>query len=324
MASGVYWQGADGNTYMRGEGDAQAFKWFAPLLSPQQMGYQLIDDPVNPTRTPAPTGGSGGAPAPVLNTGAITNTQRAIDEIPGLLQAALAAENQRYKNIIRGFDEQEKAQRGTYDQSTTTNQLNYDSNFMDSIRAGVQGLGGLFNILRGTGAAGSSVEGDVRDMVGEVTSKDIRGGADTRDENQASLDTALTGFLTDLRGKRDLNEDTYENNQRAYRRDSATNLQDLYEKMAGFYGDAERTADRDTWLSKAGALTPQIAQNTRTQVSSYDAKPVVVKAPELTAFAKPTQPNAITAPSNGQVGSGIFAISDRRREDRRQPAVAGV
>lgn len=323
MANGVYWVGQDGNTYMRGEGDAQAFKWFAPLQSPEQMGYTLIDDPVNPTRTPAPTGGTGGA-APVLNTGAISNTQRAIDEIPGLLQAALAAENQRYQNITRGFNEQEAAQRGTYDKSTTTNQLNYDANFMDSIRAGVKGLGGLFNILRGTGAAGSSVEGDVRDMVGEVTSKDIRGGADTRDENQTALDASLGAFLTDLRGKRQANEDTFENNQRAYRRDSATNLQDLYEKMAGYYGDAERTADRDTWLSRAGALTPDIARNTRTQVSSYDSKPVVVQAPELTAFAKPSQPNAVTAPANGQVGSGIFSISDRRREERRQPAVAGV
>ena len=321
MASGVYWQGQDGNTYMRGEGDAQAIKWFAPLQSPEQMGYTQIDDPVNPTQTAptsAPTGGTYVAPK-VLNTGAIQNTQATIDQLPALLQAAIEAENQRYSNAIGGFGAQEQAQRGTYDKSTTTNQLNYDSNFMDSIRAGVKGLGGLFNVLRGTGAAGSSVEGDVRDVVGGVTAGDIRGGADTRNENQDALDASLSTFLTDLGMKRRVNEDTRVNNERAIRRDSATQLQDLYSKMAGFYGDADRVAERDQFMTRAGSLTPEIAANSRTQVSNYDSTPVAVQAPQLTAFAAPSQPNSIAAPSNGQVGSGIFTMSDRRRDRQQVP-----
>lgn len=322
--AGVYWIGQDGNTYMKGDGfnGGQVTKWIAPYQSPQNLGYQQIDDPVNPTRTPAPTGGGGGTPAPSLNQAAVNNTQIAIDQLPGILQAAIEAENQRYRNTMGGFDTQEQQQRGTYDKSTETNQLNYDSNYMDSIRAGVKGLGGLFNILRGTGAAGGSVEGDVRDVVGGVTANDIRAGADTRNENQGQLDSSLSAFLTDLGMKRKVNEDTRANNERAIRRDNATSLQDLYGKMAGYFGDAQRTADRDVWMSRAGALTPEIAANTRTQVSNYDTTPVAIKAPELTAFADPSQPNAIAAPSDGQVGSGIFAISDRRRE--RQAAPAGV
>lgn len=320
--AGVYWVGQDGNTYMKGDEIGGTTKWIAPLKSPQQLGYTLIDDPVNPTRTPAPTGGGGGTPAPVLNQAAVNNTQLAIDQIPGLLQAAIEAENQRYRNTVSGFDTQEQGQRKTYDESSTTNQLNYDQNYMDSIRAGIKGLGGLMNILRGTGAAGSSVEGDVRDVVGGVTSNDIRAGADTRKENQDQLDSTLSAFLTDLGLKREQNEDTRVNNERAIRRDSATSLQDLYGKMAGYYGDAERTADRDVWMSRAGALTPEIATNSNTRVSNYDTTPVAIKAPEITAFAAPSQPNAIAAPSDGQVGSGIFSISDRRRE--RQAAPAGV
>lgn len=321
--AGVYWVGQDGNTYMKGDATGDTQKWIAPLQTPQMLGYQLIDDPVNPTRTtsPAPTGGAVSTPK-VLNQAAINNTQMTIDQLPALLQAALEAEGQRYQNAIGGFTAQEQAQRGTYDKSTETNQLNYDSNFMDSIRAGVKGLGGLFNILRGTGAAGGSVEGDVRDVVGEVTSKDIRTGADTRDENQGALDASLSTFLTDLGLKRRQNEDVRVNNERAIRRDNLTQMQDLFGKMAGFYGDADRVAERDQFMTRAGSLTPEIAANSRTQVSNYDSTPVMVKAPELTAFAAPSQPNAIAAPSNGQVGSGIFAISDRRRD--RQPVAAGV
>lgn len=331
--AGVYWIGQDGNIWYKDSGgtrnmgpaganvarpDASGF--YDPWADNNQEAIRFdatqIADPTTAGKVTAPTS------APALNQAAINNTQLAIDQIPGLLQAAIEAENQRYRNTVSGFDTQEQGQRKTYDESSTTNQLNYDQNYMDSVRAGIKGLGGLMNILRGTGAAGSSAEGDVRDVVGGVTSNDIRAGADTRNENQGQLDSTLSAFLTDLGLKRKQNEDTRVNNERAIRRDSATSLQDLYGKMAGYFGDAGRTADRDVWMSRAGALTPEIATNSNTRVSNYDTTPVAIKAPEITAFAAPSQPNAIAAPSDGQVGSGIFSISDRRRE--RQAAPAGV
>jgi hypothetical protein len=185
-------------------------------------------------------------------------------------------------------------------------------------------------ILRGTGASGGSVEGDVQDVVGGVTAQDIRGGADTQKENQTALDSSLATFLTDLSRKRQEAKDTFENNQRAVRRESDTQLQDLFGKMAGYYSDAGRTAEAATWLDKAGSLTPRIAQNSRTQLSKYDTTPVAVQAPQLTAFAGPTQSNVVAAPSegavtNGRVGSGIFTISDRRRDKQQaSPQLASV
>lgn len=331
--AGVYWVGQDGNTYMKGDGfnGGQVTKWSVPFQSPQNLGYTQIEDPVNPrgdvegATTTAPSGG--GTVAPKLNQAAVDNTQRTIDEIPGLLRAALESEGTRYQNAISGFDTQEGQQRKTYDASTTTNQQNYDANFMDSIRAGIHGLGGLMQILRGTGASGGTADDQVRDVVGGITANDIRGGADTQRENQGQLDSSLSTFLTDLGLKRKQNEDTRENNERAIRRDSNSQLQDLYSKMAGYYGDADMTGQRDTFMSRAGDLTPRIAADSRTQVSRYDTTPVAVQAPQLTAFAEPSQPNAIVAPNNGQVGSGIFSISDRRRDRETAPQVpvpAGV
>lgn len=321
--AGVYWQGQDGNIWMKGDATGAARIWSAPLQSPQSLGYSLIDDPVNSTQTgsSAPSGGGGGTPAPVFNEAGARNTQLTIDQIPSLLAAALATENQRFGNTVNELGAQETGQRKVYDESTVTNQQNYDSNFMDSIRAGIKGLGGLMNILRGTGAAGGSVEGDVQDVVGGITSTDIRTGADTQKENQTALDNSLSTFLGELGRKRQLNEDTRVNNERAYRRDSNTQLQDLYGKMAGFYGDAGRTADANNWMARAGSLTPEIAANSRTHLSAYDTSPVAVQAPQLTAFAEPSQPNMATAPENGQVGTGIFTMSDRRRRD---PALAGA
>lgn len=329
--AGVYWIGQDGNTYMKADGLNGVTKWIAPYQTPQQMGLTEIRDPaLGAAPSAAPTGGGGGSAAaapPALNQGAVNNTQSTIDQLPGILQSALEAEGQRFQNTQGGFNAQEGTQRQTYDKSTETNQLNYDANFMDSIRAGVKGLGGLMALLRGTGASGGSVEGDVRDVVGGVTSQDIRGGHDTQEQNQGQLDSSLSQFLTDLGIKRKQNEDTFANNQSSLRRDNATQLQDLYGKMAGYYGDAGNVQKRNDWMSLAGGLTPEIARNSAARVSAYDSTPVAVKAPEVTAFAAPSQPNVVAAPADGQVGSGIFAISDRRRDrqaEQQVPAAVGA
>ncbi len=267
-------------------------------------------------------GGGGGEPAKVFNQVGAENTQRTIDQIPGLLEAALATEGTRYGNVINDYNTEEQGQRKIYGTSTTTNQQNYDANFMDSIRGGIKGLGGLMQLLRGTGAAGGTAEDLARDAVGEVTANDIRGGADTQKENQTSLDSSLGAFLSGLQRKRQEAEDTRVNNERAVRAGSNTQLQNLFGQMAGFYGDVGNTAGANEWMNKAGALTPDIAANSRTQISPYDTTPVTVQAPQLAAFAAPTQPNVTTAP-NGQIGSGIFTMTDpRRRKDIAAPVGA--
>jgi hypothetical protein len=276
-----------------------------------------------PAAAPVSTAPTGGATHPALNTGAVNNTQLAIDQIPGLLQAALAAEATNHSNTVGGLNSQQDTQQKTYDGSTVTNQQNYDSNFMDSIRAGIKGLGSLVSALRGTGAAGGTAEGQVHDVVGGVTANDIRNGADTQQANQVSLDSALSNFLTELKGKRQSAEDTFTNNNRAIQRDSSTQLQDLYGKMAGYYGDAGNTSRANELLAKAGSFTPEIAANSKTAVSAYDTTPVAVQAPQLTAFAAPSQPNVATVPQDGQVGSGIFTMN-RKKEQTQTPVALPV
>ena len=342
----TYWIGNNGNVYVKGANGVtdwgKAIQ--GPVNNPGIAGANSIlteRGTVTGTRinnpgggggviqqssgSPAPTGGGGGgggsaAPAPVFNQAGADNTQRTINELPGLLERALAAEATSFGNVTRGFNDQETSQRKTYDTSTTTNQLNYDGNFMDSIRAGIKGVSGLMALLRGTGAGGGTAEDQARDAVGGVTANDIRTGADTQKENQIALDGSLSGFLTELQRKRQEAQDTRENNERAVRRDNSTLLQDLFGKMAGFYGDVGNTGEANNWMNRAGALTPEIAQNSSRQVSAYNTAPIEVKAPELTAFADPTQPSVTVAP-DGQVGSGIFTMNERRR---REEAPVGV
>lgn len=321
--NGSFWIGSDGNVWVKGangvnsagKADANSASYWS------DRGYGQIPDPLPgghtlaaSTLTPNNTGGGGGSTLPPLDTAGISNTQKTIDQIPALLQAALAAEAQNHANTVGGFDASQATEQGNHDTGTVTNQQNYDSNFMDSIRAGIKGLGGLMALLRGTGAGGGTAEDLARDAVGGTTANDISTGATTQKENQGQLDSSLASFLTDLKTKRAAAEDTFTNNNRAIQRDSNTQLQDLYGKVAGFYGASGDTADANNWTNKAGDLTPSIAADSKTQVSPYDTTPVVIHAPNLTAFNGPTQPSVVAPPSDGQVGSGIFTMDPGRKK----------
>lgn len=328
--TGNYWIGSDGNIYARsssfagvqnlGQASASDIAGASAgkniVTGTPDNGYFLapIADPNPPktTNTPPPSGGGTGTP---LDTGAVSNTNLAIQQLPSLLSSALGSENNNYTNTVGSYDAAQKQQQDTHDASTTTNQQNYDSNFMDSIRSGIKGLGNLVSLLRGTGAGGGTAEDQVHDVVGGVTSDDIRSGADTQQANQATLDSTLGQFLTDLKGKRAAADDTHANNISAINRDSQTQLQDLYSKLAGYYSSAGDTADASKYTDQAGSLTPSIAANSKTQTTAYDTTPVAVQSPTLTAFTAPTAPNVATLPADGQVGSGIFTMNKRKADN---------
>lgn len=293
------------------------------------LGVNTGNNP-NPNPTPTSNPNQNGTPAPsgvpalpALNQAAINNTQITLDQLPAILNAALAAEATRRDNTVRGFNDQEATQRQTYDQSTTTNQQNYDSNYMDSIRGGIKGMGGLLSILRGTGAAGGTAEDLVRDTVGGVTANDIRTGSDTLKTNQTNLDSVLSNVLTELKGKRQAADDTFTNNNRAIQRDNTSQMQDLLTKMAGYYSDGGRNAEATNFMNRAGSLTPSIAQNSMAKQSAYDTTPVAVQAPQLSAFQAPTTPDSTVTPNPNELGAGIFTLN-RKKEQVETPVALPV
>lgn len=328
--AGIYWVGSDNNTYYKGGGGDSApvlnlgkgDQRFHPLI---KRGATLVDDP-NPgggvlaASTTAPSsGGGGGSAPPVLNQAAVDATQASLASLDTILANALASSKTGYTNAITQLDEQEKQERGRYDEGTVGNMKNYDSNLAASLRAGRSGRAGLMAALRGGGGSGNSFARDwVENTVGDTTSNDIREGYNTYDENRNELDTSLSTLLTGLKGKRQQNEDTLANNERAARLYDAQQRQDLLQKLAGIYGEAERP-EASTYIAQAGSYAPTIAQNMGAQVSSFDATPVEVKAPDVTAFSAPEQKSMGATPNQS---TGVFSLTDPRR--RKQEQLAGV
>lgn len=243
-----------------------------------------------------------------LNQAAIDNTNKSLAELPGILQHALAANNQTYQNAQQSFDAQQQQQQQQYDHGTMTNQQNYDANEMGALRAGANGLSGLLSILRGTGA-----EGWARNVVHDTTSGDIQDGLNTRNQNQTSLDNSLSGFLADLADKRHANDVTHQGNEFAARESNATGLQDLYAKLAGYYSDAGDNANATKYLNMAGDLAPDIARYGVAPVGKYDTSPVTVHAADISAFAAPTKQSVTYKSGNDGTGAGIFTVADARK-----------
>lgn len=267
------------------------------MFSPQVQGASTGN-----YTAPAPA-----APAkPVLNRAAIDNTQGSIDQLAGILQRALEAEQQTYDNAETEFNTQEAEQRGAYDQNTTTNQLNYDRNLMASLRSGAKGLTGLLSILRGTGA-----ENWAQDAVRDTTNNDITQGLDARDENQTALDSGLNNIINELNGKRRANKETLQNNQYAHMGRNASEAQRLYKEMAGIYSDAEDTGNATRFMNKAGEYTPDIAKYSVAPVGKFDTTIAQVKAAPITAFDGPTKQNV--GYDGGNSSQGVFTLGNTRR-----------
>lgn len=323
MASPVYWIGADGNIYY-GSG---------------QTGAGVINAGPAANANPTATGytdpwaaGNGGTPVTIsatqiadplakgsTTTNAITSnqandiasidaTQKSLDQLPAILSAALANNQTGYNNADSSLGANEQVQRDQYGAGTEQNQKNYDANTMAALRSGATGLQGLLSILRGTG-----VEDWANNAVRDTVNGDIRTGLDTQSKNQSLLDNSLSSFLTDLAQKRQSNKDTLSGNNAAARKDNATQLQRLYGDMAKYYSDMGDTANATKYMGMAGNQASVIAANSVAPVSPFTTTPVAVRAPEISAFAGPTQ-QAInyspTSPSNSQA---IFSIGDARR-----------
>jgi len=248
------------------------------------------------------------APKPVLNKAAVDATQMSLDQLGGILERALAGNEQEYTNAENLFKTQETTEQGNYNKNTDTNTMNYDSNMMESLRAGVKSISGLLSILRGTGA-----EGWANNAVRDTVSSDIRTGLDTRNENQGKLDTTISSFLSELAGKRRANEGVRLNNEFAARRENATQKQTLNQDMAKLYSDAEDNATASNYLTQAGSLAPEIAKYSVAPVSAYDAAPVKVQAPEISAFGAPTDQSSTVSKGNNDT-AGIFTIGESRKK----------
>ena len=256
----------------------------------------------------------GGTQYPALNQAVVDALLSSLNQYGTLYNQGVAAQNKQYNNLLKQYDDERARQQSQFDTNSVKNQQNYDKNLMSSIYSGIDSLGGLMSILRGQGAQ----SGTARDLVGNAVSgtvnRDIRGGADTYDENATALENALNTFLSQDTRRRNEAEATHENNLGALLANKLSSQQSAYNKLADVYGEAGRTADAQNYASKAIGLDPKITSASRTNVADYAPFQEIAQTPTLSSYSGASSPGAVSAGGGqGSLGSGVFTLGDFRR-----------
>lgn len=274
MATGVYWTGADGNTYMKADTLSGVVKWSAPLLSPTQMGLTQIPDPLGAsTPTVAPSNANvSAAPAKVVNQAAVGATQSAIDSLGTEQAQGNTNIDDSLNSVNAGYDVNTAQAEGDYGQNVVTNNQNLDKNTQNAYVSAAQGRRGL----RGTLASIGALSGDGGVLADEAVTteanRDIGGAIDTANTNSTALDKAIGTFRQEDKQRRADAQTTATNQRTALEGGIASKRQSFYQKMAELYASGGNDAAANDYLGRAGGLNNEIASKTAVQAAPQIAK----------------------------------------------------
>lgn len=326
--AGVYWIGQDGKTYMKGTEFDGVTEWFAPLKSPQQMGYTQIDDPVNPTgqvqgaTTSAP---SGGTPGPQLNQAAIDATQQAINSLDTERDTGYRNIDDSFDSLMGRYKKEAARNEADYTDQTETNTNNLTKNKQNALLAAAQGRRGL----RGTLAALGALSGDGSVLadraVTQGANQDIGEAADTFAGNAQTLDKAIGRFREEDEVRRDEAKTARTNQRTELEGKLAAKRQNFFQKIAELYGGADRTAEANEWLGKAGALNDEIARKTRVASTPFSARTAAFTPGELETYLAGAGDMTVDVTAGGTGGdSNPTSILAGRGRRKREEELAGA
>lgn len=324
--AGVYWIGSNGKTYMKGDGIQGVTEWFAPLKSPEQMGFTQIDDPVNPTgqvqgaTTTAPSGG--GTTAKVLNQGAVNATQQAIDSLGVEQDTGYRNIDDSFNSLLSRYGKEAERNEADYNEQTETNTKNLTKNKQNALVAAAQGRRGL----RGTLASLGALSGDGAVLadraVTQGANQDIGEAADSFATNAGTLDKAIGRFREEDKDRRAEAETTKMNQRTALEGSIAAKRQNFFQKMAELYGGADRTAEANDFLGKAGALNNEIASKTRVASTAFTPRAAAFTPGDLESYLAGAGDMTVDVTAGGNGAEGPTSILAGRGRRKREEELA--
>lgn len=288
-------------------------------------GSKYADTTTSPTSTPnmidtskitnTYTGDSNVTP---LNQVGIDAINSSLGQLDTVRDQGLATEKNKYNSLIDRYSDEATQNQNKYDADLLTTNKNHAKNLMQSLYAGIGGLGSLLSIIRGQGAGSGTARDLVENAVGSQTARDIAGGDQTREDNTSALDNFINTFLSKDENRRREAELTLENNQNAIRSNELSQRQELLNNLAKIYGDAGRTADAQKYAADAISLNPRLTSLSNRGVAEYSPVDAAVQAPTLTSFAGPSTGGVTASGGAGNLGAGVFTLGDFRKRLQSQ------
>lgn len=272
--TGVYWNGADGNTYIKQAGQQGVVNFGTPAALAANnktsgfntlRGLTQINDPNAPAgqapTNPNNTSGNGGGSAPafqdksndlaVQNAGLAANdsqTQGSVDKI----NASLAS-------ILGGYDTETTANKTNYTTQSNANQNQFQTGKQTALVNAANGRQGLLGTLASIGALSGDGLALANNAVQHGANEDLSGASGTFATNQTGLDTAL-GTYTAADAARRKNANTAASNDVQNAQNSgATSKQNFLTAIANDYAAQGDKANAAKYSGMAAALYPTIA-----------------------------------------------------------------
>lgn len=310
--AGVYWQGSDGNFYVKNNlgqvanaGSSNNGGNFGGL------NYRQIANP-NPSQPAAPTnnttatatisggGGNSGYVAPSeADTSPLLASLASLDTILGNKNSQSQAEHDR---AIQGYDAQDKIDQDAITQNTTQNETNLTSDDWKALLNAANGATGLRGTLASIGALSGSGNDVVRHLTGLAASSDQGDARKTFDSNATSINQAAAQTSQLEKQRRADADATFENAKQNNNADVLTSKQSIFQKLADLYGTG--TSQGNSYASQAASLAAPIAATTRATVAPYAASSSLYSAPALKSYLAGTQNlQASATPASGAASS---------------------
>lgn len=333
---GVYWRGADGNTYVKAAGLSGGVQRWAPGWDQDQRRVDIInsltriDDPNGPkpqqtptaNRTVANSNGGSGSAGPALNEAAVSNTQKAIDSLGTEEAVGLKSIDDSFNSLMTKYGNEAARNEADYQEGGVTNNQNFAKNKQNALLAAAQGRRGLRGTLSSIGALSGDGAALADRVVTEGANDDIGGATETATTNATMLDKAIGNFRDEDKERRAEAETARNNSRTALEGSILSKRQQFYQKMAELFGGADRTAEASTWLNRAGDLNTPIAQKSAVQATPIQARSAAFTPGELENYlAGAGDMTVSTAPAaNGGAGSPMTILAGRRRKREEMAA----
>lgn len=258
------------------QGSSPRLQGSSPRLQGSSPQLQVTNNPYNyrivssggggstQQQTPAPSnpnggGGGGSAPARPDRSNSIAMQLAGIEATKRMEQAGLSAVDKALANLFREYAIEAAANEKNYNQQTTTNTQNLQTNKQVAMLHAAQGRRGLFGTLQSIGALSGDGITLANRAVQQGANADIAGAQGTFNENQTNLDTAINAFREEDKRRQRINKDQAAEAKVGVRNQAAIARQKYLAQLADDYAQMGDEAKSKHYAREAAALYAKIA-----------------------------------------------------------------
>lgn len=319
--TGVYWNGADGNTYVKqaGQNGVVNFGTAAKIASNDKSsgfntyaGLNQIADPNAPQNTPAPTNsnGSGGSASPYVDkTPDITLNNGYLSAADAQQAAGISSINANLAKIQGGYGAETAANEGNYTNESNSNTNALQGGKQTALVNAARGRQGLLATLSSIGALSGDSIGLANEAVQHGANTDLAGASNTFATNQSGLDNAIGTYRRENQARVDDANASAANDIKAEQAKTLQGKQSAYTTLSGDYAAEGNAARAKSYADQATALYSQIAP-LNVPTSTLSAAPAAYTAPTLATYLGNTGgTKVVSSPAPGTTPGSLPGLS---------------